>query len=455
MTTKFVDLPYWIGLVNNLKKEFGWKLVYDCMDLQKGFSKHCKLAEADEENLINNINLVIVASQFLANHILQLTSNYFPVPNVTAYDFFHTAKETNTAGDLDQITPPIIGYYGAIADWFDTIQVGELPKDHPECSFLLISSTQLADLEPFSELNNVDPLGEKPYTEIPKFLSHFDVWKTPFKSTSPTNATNPLKMYEYLSYGKAVLATHLDEHSHNAKLLTLAEKKPTWDRAILESLAEEKTSELLNNRYIFAQTNTWQERAAIIQERSPDLIPLVSIANINYNNLPYLQLSLESIQNNSQHTRYDIMIVDISSVEYTANYLKRFEERNKQTLVIFYKDNLWFAKTNNQGFEIAKGRYLILLRIYTHNNPGWIHRMFWHLETNPTAGAAEPVTKSISNRVKTDVSYLNNKMDLVNRFGILRSVTLFGQTLVIMVSVLLCCIISRKHFIEFNGLDEW
>ena len=49
-------------------------------------------------------------------------------------------------------------------------------------------------------------MGEKPYTELTYYLYSFDVCLIPFKVLDLTNATNPVKLYEYLCAGKPVVA---------------------------------------------------------------------------------------------------------------------------------------------------------------------------------------------------------------------------------------------------------
>lgn len=270
--TMLVDLPFWAGLTTCLQSKFGWKLVYDCMDLHLGFSNHSYQAKLDEENLINNSDLVIATSQYLLDHISKQSSNCIVVSNGTDFEFFHQAKDPIPCEQLDEIPKPIIGYYGAIADWFDTNLISLLARDHPEWAFVLIGDTHLSDLKPLEGLNNIFLLGEKPYTEIPKYLSHFDVCLIPFRQSNLTHATNPVKMYEYLSAGKPIVATRLNELSLFSDYICLAETKQEWLNAIHSKLLEEKTPELLEKRFSFAKANSWKEKAQLIRSEVLDFV---------------------------------------------------------------------------------------------------------------------------------------------------------------------------------------
>ena len=260
-----VDLPFWRNLVLFLQETQGWKCVYDCMDLHTGFSISTEHTAHDEQQLLEKSDLVLATSHFLFKHAKQHNDKVILVPNGTEYEFFHQAAQKIFVKEIQGLNKPIIGYYGAIADWFDTWLVRDLAVNHPEWEFLMIGSTLFADIKPLKNLYNVHLLGEKPYAEIPGYLSHFDVGIIPFKRTPLTDATNPVKMYEYLSAGKPIVATKMDEISHYAEYVHLCESIGEWEKALQASLAEEKTPELLEKRFAFARENTWESRAEVIE----------------------------------------------------------------------------------------------------------------------------------------------------------------------------------------------
>ena len=259
-----VDLPFWRKLALRLRDAYNWKLVYDCMDLHTGFSNSNELKVQDEEILLRESDSVLASSKYLYNFVKKYHSNPLLVPNAADFEFFHQATEPIVMDEMKDLPHPIIGYYGAISDWFDTNLIGELASDYPEWTFLLIGDTLLADLSPLAFNNNIHLLGEKPYIDIPSYLSNFDVCIIPFKKTPLTEATNPVKLFEYLSAGKPVVATRLEEISNYEAHTKLAETKSDWVRAIKESLNENITQDLLNKRYEFAKENNWKQRAVSI-----------------------------------------------------------------------------------------------------------------------------------------------------------------------------------------------
>ena len=449
-----VDLPFWADLTKQLQTTFGWKSVYDCMDLHLGFSNHSFQAEIDEEKLIKNSDLVIASSHHLFNHIKKISPNSILVSNGTDFDFFHQAKDPIPIDDLNEIATPIIGYYGAIADWFDTDLIGMLAADHPEWSFLLIGDTYLSNLKPLIGFKNVYLLGEKPYTEIPKYLSHFDVCLIPFRQSPLTHATNPVKMYEYLSAGKPIVATRLDELSHYSDYLYLAETKQEWEAAIQKSLEEEKAPALLNKRYSFAKANTWMEKGRIIRSEILTLFTKVSIIIVSNNHLSYTKLCLESILKNTAYPNYEIVIVDNASDKDTVNYLEQFCSRHSFTKLILNQENLGFVKANNQGVQISDGDYLVLLNNDTIVTPGWISRLLWHLTSDQSIGMVGPVTNGAVTDAKININNYDASITNINMISAERAKTHSGQSFETKNLTLICNMLSRDLYYAVDGLDE-
>jgi len=447
-----VDLPGWERLTTRLKENFSWKLVYDCMDLHRGFSNSNIFTQRDEKRLLQASDLVLASSINLYKHAKEINKQTVLIPNGTDYEFFHQAKNPMEIVEIANTSKPIIGYYGAIANWFDTHLVGELASNHPEWEFLLIGRTDLADLEPLEGLPNLQLLGEKPYSELPGYLSNFDVCIIPFKKSPLTQATNPVKLFEYLSAGKPIVSTHLDEIARYEKYVRLAETTGEWELAIQQSLEENRTTELLNNRFDFAMKNSWKNRAKRIKKAYVKLFPKISIIIPTYDNLDLTKLCLKSIVENTAYPNYEIVIVDNGSKQDTVNYLKKFSSYNSNIKLHLNEKNLGFAKANNQGFNISTGDYLVFLNNDTIVTVGWLHLLSHHLIENKRVGMVGPVTNSIGNEARIDVGYTN--IDDVQAFAAQRAKEFSGKNFSIKVLALYCCMISRDLFEELGGLDE-
>ena len=59
------------------------------------------------------------------------------IPNAAEYGLFHAAAPQ---GLLDRLPRPVIGFFGALADWLDSDWIGEAARRYPAWSFVFIGA---------------------------------------------------------------------------------------------------------------------------------------------------------------------------------------------------------------------------------------------------------------------------------------------------------------------------
>ncbi len=195
-----VDHPFWYDIARVVPNS---RLVYDCMDHHEGFGNNDYALLCLERELIAEADVTITTSSWLENAVAPHARKVEILRN--ACDFEHFSKVPAVV-DRDRHGRPVIGYYGAIAEWFDLDLVELVANSHPECSVVLIGADTVNAKSRLGKLPNVTFTGEVPYGLLPQYLHGFDVCLLPFKIIPLTLATNPVKAYEYLSAGKPVVA---------------------------------------------------------------------------------------------------------------------------------------------------------------------------------------------------------------------------------------------------------
>jgi glycosyltransferase involved in cell wall biosynthesis len=260
---QIVELPFWWPVARRLRERPGWPLVYDCMDDHAGFSFHSAEATALETGLIQGAEVVLASSRPLQAKIAR--SNREAVLLRNACDYEHFSTVTRQRSDR-----PVIGYYGAIADWFDSDLVADLAERQPGWDFVLVGSTFSADVTRLRSLPNVQLAGERPYAELPRWLSRFDVTLLPFRRTPLTEATNPVKAYEIMAAGLPLVSVPLPEILEFGDLVRLASTPADFERQIQATLAD-RDKALVERRRAFARQQTWDERIRILEEVIPGL----------------------------------------------------------------------------------------------------------------------------------------------------------------------------------------
>lgn len=108
---------------------------------------------------------------------------------------------------------PVIGYFGALAVWFDYQLVCKLAVERPDYNILILGwdydgSLGRSGLEAHP---NVKVIGPIPYKELPKYSRHFSVSTIPFLINPVTESTSPIKLFEYMSMGTPIVTTDLPE----------------------------------------------------------------------------------------------------------------------------------------------------------------------------------------------------------------------------------------------------
>ena len=257
-----IQFPGWWPLAEALRNRYGGKIIFDCMDDHSGFSTNTKEALETEDSLLKNADLVIVSSDLLEAKAKQINTHVIQIKNGTEFEHFANPCRN---GELDHLSDrPIIGYYGAISDWFDMELVAKCARKFPDWSFVLIGATFGADLKPVEGLSNVIFLGEKPYKELPGYLGYFDVCTIPFKVIPLTLATNPVKFYEYLSAGKPVVSVELPELVAYRDDCYLARSAEEFLTLLQVAFNERKDENKIRERINLARDNSWDSRVGFL-----------------------------------------------------------------------------------------------------------------------------------------------------------------------------------------------
>jgi len=109
----------------------------------------------------------------------------------------------------------------------------------------------------------------------------------------------------------------------------------------------------------------------------------LSIIIVNYNAKNFLHKCLTSIFNTLTQISYEIIVVDNNSSDNTVEFIRHEFPSIK---MIANKENIGYAKANNQGIKIAKSDLILLLNPDTVVFEGSIEKMVNYIKNNSDVG---------------------------------------------------------------------
>ena len=396
------DYPNWVNGMLYLKKQYGFTLVTDYMDDYSGFDNaEERFIEEACVKLLRESDMVAASSSYLGEIAKKYNENVQIIRNGTEFTHFYQAYGESSG------EKKTIGYYGAIAHWFDFEKIEYLSERFPETDIVLIGSVTDGEAR-LKKLKNVRLLGEKPYSELPQYLRGFDVCLIPFDaSTSLIQATNPVKFYEYLSAGKKVVATEIPElEPFKDRYVYLANDNRTFGDYVEACLKGEDTLADPQACMEFAKENDWSVRVSQFSLAAERQFPKISIIVLCYNQLDYTKKCVQSILKKTAYPNYELVLVDNDSTDETAGYLKEMEALHENIKVVLNTTNRGFAGGNNDGIRASTGEYIVLLNNDTVVTRGWLTGMVKRfLAGEKKIGIVGPVTNSIGNEAMVQLGY--------------------------------------------------
>jgi len=274
------DYPNWVHLALQLKREHGFVLMTDYMDDFGGFDNaEQSIVVSACNTLLTHSDCVAASSLYLQEQAKQHSRKVHLIRNGTEFAHFH--KAFGYKNDHDK---KVIGYYGAISHWFDFDMIEYLSSRFP-CHDIVLIGDLVAGAERLKRLKNVKLLGRKPYSELPEYLKTFDVCLIPFDaSINLIKATNPVKVYEYLSAGKKVVATEIPElEPFRSRYVYLANAPKQFGDCVELCLNGTDSLASAEDCMAFAKENDWDSRYRVFADTAAACFPAYNPATAETN----------------------------------------------------------------------------------------------------------------------------------------------------------------------------
>lgn len=255
----------------NLVKFFKPKSVaFDYIDNAFGFVKLPKHIMEDWKQTINISDIITVTSPTLKKQIEEIRKdNVHLVSNGVEYKFFSELNIQLTPPDLP-INKPMIGYVGAVYEWFDFELLDYLCTKLPEVNFIIIGREHpdiINHIKQLQKNKNFFFLGFREYNLIPQYLHYFQAAIIPFKRNILTQAVNPVKLYEYSAAGLPTVTTNFSDDLLVLKnFISIANDREEFLLHLNNAMMQSKNSNFVESIKNFASQNDWDMKYEKIKQ---------------------------------------------------------------------------------------------------------------------------------------------------------------------------------------------
>lgn len=250
----------------------GFKVIYEYIDeLSDEISGHLPDFVYDRhKNIIEDkSNISVGSADKLIEEIEEIRGkeNVAMITNGVQYDHwqYRSDEVPEKLKDIVSKGNPIIGYFGALAKWFDYELLKKVAKERPNYEIVLIGflyDNSFKDSK-IDELENVHYLGIVDYKELNKYSQYFTISTIPFLLNDITESTSPVKLFEYMAMGHPIVTTDMRE-CRKYKSVLIAKSHEDFIEKLDFALTLDKKDEYYNYLKEEALANTWREKAAIL-----------------------------------------------------------------------------------------------------------------------------------------------------------------------------------------------
>ncbi|WP_338842891.1 glycosyltransferase [Clostridium perfringens] len=250
----------------------GFKIIYEYIDeLSDEISGHLPDFVYDRhKNIIEDkSNIAVGSADKLIEEIEEIRGkeNVAMITNGVQYDHwqYRSNEVPEKLKDIVSKGNPIIGYFGALAKWFDYELLKKVAKERPNYEIVLIGflyDNSFKDSK-IDELENVHYLGIVDYKELNQYSQYFTISTIPFLLNDITESTSPVKLFEYMAMGHHIVTTDMRE-CRKYKSVLIGKSHEDFIEKLDFALTLDKKDEYYNYLKEEALANTWREKAAIL-----------------------------------------------------------------------------------------------------------------------------------------------------------------------------------------------
>lgn len=279
----------WQMTLENMKKYItkGFKVLYEYVDdlnadiagtkeIPKNVIDKYKYAIKDTKN----VYIVATADKLYEDIVNKrgATKLIFS-SNGVDYDFFQKFNKKSLEKEYMNIINNgkiNIGYYGALAKWYDYELIRKISKTNKYNIILFgVKYDDAFDKSNIESDPNVYYMGTKNYDVLKYYAKEIDILTIPFLINDITKSTSPLKLFEYMALHKPIVTTDMNE-CRKYKSVIIGKNHKAFLKGLevaYENKNDKRYIKLLDKE---AKENSWDSKAKALanylKEEEKDLL---------------------------------------------------------------------------------------------------------------------------------------------------------------------------------------
>ena len=256
------------------------KIVYDRPDQMASIDKkENKIIKEEDEKLIKKSDYVLVNSPYSFRYVKKINKKTYQTPWGCEPNMFNNKiHPKNKTGIINKVRPPKLGFIAPLNFRVDYKLLYSLAKRNPDWNFILVGG--VTDLnsnqnkivkvaEWLSKLKtnpNILMLGQIDKSKIPSIINQFNIGLVLYDIKQEYNlGSNPMKVYEYLAGGKAVVSTPIEAILSHQPTIKIGKNVKEFEKHIKYHLNNNHTNKSVNYKKI-VRANSWQTRIKYITQ---------------------------------------------------------------------------------------------------------------------------------------------------------------------------------------------
>ncbi len=268
--------------VTALSFDSAFHLVYDCVDHHRD-----KETSNREGALLKRCNTIVVNSHSLYCIYKNIRNDVTIVPLGFDVKAFSVCRSVQPA--IPKRSKKIIGYIGGINSRLDFELLTTVIKSNSQVRFVFVGQIQqreataifqnevLPKISAVLALPNVQYIPYVSRSCLPSYISKFTICMIPYDISLEFNRLSyPMKVMEYMYFGKPIISTPIEEFRFLSKYISLCDTSLDWNLSIRRLLNTSLSKRQRMEMKIYAKKQSWDRKFESIvkhvDSREPVLI---------------------------------------------------------------------------------------------------------------------------------------------------------------------------------------